>query len=86
MDVVGLLATLQAIHDELTEVKVETAKANLLHEQNAKSLEHHIKRTDLLEQEIRRVEKPLTWLVGTAKLIGIVGLLVAIATGIKNLL
>lgn len=45
---------LDRIIEDITEIKVTLAKHDVFHERNTDSLEHHIKRTDLLEKSHNR--------------------------------
>lgn len=50
---------LQKILDKLTEHSIILARHTILHEQNTKDLEHHIKRTDLLEADLKKAREDL---------------------------
>jgi hypothetical protein len=49
---------------------------------NTESLVHHVKRTDLLEQQLKPIKSAYDWLVISGKVIGILALLVTIISGI----
>lgn len=48
---------------------------------NTESLVHHVKRTDLLEDQLRPIKTAYDWLIVSGKVIGVLALIVTIAGG-----
>ena len=67
------------ISEDLTEIKITLAT-------NTASLVEHIRRTNLLEDEIKPIKKHVVQVQGVLRFIGLVSLLVTIAVGFKKLI
>lgn len=74
------------MNQDLTEIKVSLAEIKV-------DLRHHIKRTELLELEVKEwrndmkpVQKHVTMVNGAGKLLGTASIITAIAVGIYRLL
>jgi hypothetical protein len=48
---------MSTIEEKLTEILVKLERHSVLHEKNTKDLEVHIKRTEILEQEVNKLWK-----------------------------
>lgn len=81
-----IVETNEKIVEDITEIKVTLARIDVTLEKNTESLVEHVKRTNLIEQQLRPVEKHVAMVHGALKFIGIVATLVGIAAGIVSLL
>lgn len=54
-------AKIKELHEDVKEIKTDLKAVSLTLERNTASLEHHVKRTDMAEERIKRVE---TWILG----------------------
>lgn len=71
--------------DVVTDMSLDLAKLEVHVERNAESLEVHMKRTDLSEHRIERLEKVEQWIRGAMWiLMGLGGLLLGISKLIKQ--
>lgn len=70
----------------VTEIKVQLAVHDVLHKQNTKDLEHHIKRTDLLEASMKPLKQTDTVLRASAKVIATVSSAAGLIYTIINIL
>lgn len=62
--------------DTVTEMSLTMAKMEVHVDQNTRDLEEHIKRTDIAEDRIERLEKKEQWLMGAVWVIGLLGSLI----------
>lgn len=86
-----LESRLDKIGDQIGRVSETQAEMNITQAQQAKDIEHHIKRTDLLDDFVRKMAKQMMELMdhiqqvrGVAKFIGIVSIALGmVATALK---
>lgn len=74
-----LEAKIDKVVDEITSIQITLAKQHI-------SLETHIKRTDLLENEVRPIKKHVTMVDGVFKFLGFLALIGAGVEGIAFLI
>ena len=79
MDSKRILDKLDKIQDDVTEIKVTMAV-------NATSLEEHMRRTALLEESLKPVEKHVQMVNSILKFIGFVGLILSIIAAVMKIL
>lgn len=70
---------LDKVVDKISSIDVTLASQHV-------SLEHHIRRTDLLEAEIRPLKKNMAMAEGALKLLGASAVIVALIEGIRTLI
>lgn len=74
------------IVDRVQEVEVILGKQHVTQREHTKDLAEHMRRTDLLEQQIKPLEKKAAMIEGALKLIGGMAVLVGIVQGLFALL
>lgn len=76
---------LSRIEDKLDKVIDTLAIHSALHARNTESLEHHIKRTDLLEESTKPLKQTDSAIRFSIKAISFIGVVVAIIVGILKI-
>jgi hypothetical protein len=81
------------LREEMTELRRDMSEMKVTLATQAQSIDHHIRRTDLLEQRVEQVAESvaplkshLEGLRGIGKALAVVATLVAVATGVAKLL
>lgn len=63
--------TLANLSEKVSEIREQVAVSHTLHERNSRDLELHIKRTDLLQDEVNRLRTTQAWWSITGKVIAV---------------
>lgn len=77
---------IDVIVEDLVEVKVAQAKHTAVQERHEVNLQEHMKRSDLLEQQVKGLSEKASMVEGVLKFIGGIAVLVGIIEGVVALL
>lgn len=77
---------IDSIQQDVREILITQGKHHVTLEDQAGDLREHIRRTDLLEQQIKPLETKAAMIEGALKLIGILAVLAGIIEGVVALL
>lgn len=80
-----IIEKLEKLDSRIDNIDITLAKQSVILENQHASLEVHIKRTDLLEAKLEPVEKHVDMVAGALKLIGLIGAMIGIITGLLKL-
>jgi archaellum component FlaC len=77
---------LNRMEDKIDRIGGEVSEVNIHIAEIKKDLRYHIKRTDLLEAEVKPIKKHVIMVSGVVKFFGLVSFLIALIEGILTML
>lgn len=77
---------LDRVQDDVTHIRITQGSQHAVQTGQAKDIAEHIKRTNLLEQQIKPIETKVAMVEGAVKLIGVIAVVAGIIQGIIALL
>lgn len=81
-----LMSKMDKIEDKVDKIAINTARQDVTLQNQHISLEEHIRRTNALEEIVKKLVKHTNWVEGVFKALGLIALISGVAVSLLKLL